>query len=207
MHLRFVWQAWHLVTSTSTLCGRRGTYDTQLALVMRLVPADAVSFCVAGVALGDMHFRFVWQAWHLVTSTSTLCGRRGAYGTQLALVTRLVPADAASFCVAGVALGDMHLRFVWQAWHLVTSTFTLCGRCGTYGTQLALVTRLVPADAASFCVGGVALGDMDLRLCGRHGTYGTQLALVARLVPADAASFCVAGVALGDLDLRFVWQA
>ena len=28
--------------------------------------------------------------------------------------------DAAAFCVAGVALGDMDLHFASQAWHLVT---------------------------------------------------------------------------------------
>ena len=52
------------------------------------------SFGVAGVALGDIYLHFAWQAWqawHLVTSTFTLCGRRGTYGTGLALVARLVP--------------------------------------------------------------------------------------------------------------------
>ena len=39
---------------------------------------------------------------------------------------------------AGVALGDLHLRF---AWHLATSTFVSRGRRGTYGTGLALVAR------------------------------------------------------------------
>ena len=29
--------------------------------------------------------------------------------------------DAAAFCMAGVALGDMDLHFAWQAWHVVTS--------------------------------------------------------------------------------------
>ena len=49
---------------------------------------DAAAFCVAGVALGDSHFRFAWQAWHKLTSTVVLrgtvvClrGRRGTYGT------------------------------------------------------------------------------------------------------------------------------
>ena len=71
-------------------------------------------------------------------------------------------------CVAGVALGDIHLRLAWQAWHLwhragsggalgapwspvaprhfawqawhsATSTFVLRGRRGTYVTGLALV--------------------------------------------------------------------
>ena len=46
----------------------------------------------------------------------------------------LAARDAAALCVAGVAgvaigdidlrfaLGDIHLRFAWQAWHLATST-------------------------------------------------------------------------------------
>jgi len=91
---------------------------------------------MAGVALGDIHLRFAWQAWHLVTSTFVLRGRRGTYGTGLALVSRLstlgrawahlVAGDAAVLCVAGrMALGDIQLRFAWQAWHLVTSTFVL----------------------------------------------------------------------------------
>ena len=123
----------------------------------------AVAFCVASVALRDIHLLFVWQAWHLTTSIVTLRGRRGTYGTGLALVARLVMRwrrGAAAFCVAGVALGDIHpslcvagvalmalgwlwwrawspggavapRRFAWQAWHFVTSTFTLCGRRGT----------------------------------------------------------------------------
>ena len=44
-----------------------------------------------GVALGDIHLHFAWQVWHLATSTSTLRGRRGTYGTGLALVAGLVP--------------------------------------------------------------------------------------------------------------------
>ena len=41
---------------------------------------------------------------------------------------------AAPLCVAGVALGDMHLDITWQAWHNLTSTVVLRGRRGTYGT-------------------------------------------------------------------------
>ena len=66
-------------------------------------------------------------------------------------------------------LGDIHLRFAWQAWHLATSTFVLRGRRGTYGTGLALVARLgglvAARDAAALCVAGVALGDIHLWLC------------------------------------------
>ena len=76
---------------------------------------------MAGVALGDIDLRrFAWQAWHLVTSTFTLRGRRGTYGTGLALGAVV----AAALCVAGVALGDIDLRFAWQAWRLATLTFT-----------------------------------------------------------------------------------
>jgi len=42
-------------------------------------------------------------------------------------------------CFFGVPLGDIDFHFVWQAWHLATSTFTLCGRRGTCGTGLLLV--------------------------------------------------------------------
>ena len=58
-----------------------------------------------------------------------------------------VPVDAvvaAAVGVGGVALGDVDLHFAWQAWRLVTSTCTLCGRSGTSGTALALVARLGP---------------------------------------------------------------
>ena len=44
--------------------------------------------------------------------------------------TGLVAGDAAALCVAGVALDNIHLRFTWQAWHLVTSTFVLLGGRG-----------------------------------------------------------------------------
>ena len=51
-----------------------------------------------------------------------------------ALGPGLVARDAAALCVAGVALGDIHLCFTWQAWHSLTSTVVLPGRRGTHGT-------------------------------------------------------------------------
>ena len=116
--------------SPHTVRGRRGTFGHGLAL------------CVAGVALGDMDCHFAWQAWHLVTWTVTLRGRRGrrgTYGTGLELMTRWGP--------AGLRLVAAH--FAWQAWHLVTWTVTLRGRRGTVSHGLSL------------CVAGVALSDMD----------------------------------------------
>ena len=41
----------------------------------------AAPLCVAGVAQPDIHLRFTWQAWHDLTSTVVLRGRRGTYGT------------------------------------------------------------------------------------------------------------------------------
>ena len=98
---------------------------------------DAAALCVAGVAQPDIHLRFAWQAWHNLTSTFVLRGRRGTHGTGWRAWTGLVARDArdaAALCVAGVALGDIHVRFAWQAWHNLTSTFVLRGRRGTHGT-------------------------------------------------------------------------
>ena len=208
----FAWQAWHLVTSTFVSRGRRGTWRHPSSFCVAGValmalgwlwwrawsPLVAVgrrwrrgtlrgrrgtwwhppSFHVAGVALGDIHLRFAWQAWHLWH----WAGSGGALGRRW---SPLVAGDAAALCMASVALGDIHLCFAWQAWHLETSTFVLRSRRGTYGTGLALVARLV------------AVGRRWRRgtLRGRRGTWW------------HPPSFHVAGVALGDIHLRFAWQS
>ena len=91
-------------------------------------------------SLATATFSFAWQAWHLATSTVHSAwqawhlwhwtGSGGALGSPVGAVV------AAAVCVAGVALGDIDRHFAWQAWHLVTSTVTLRGRRGTYGTDL-----------------------------------------------------------------------
>ena len=201
----FVWQAWHLGTSTFILRGRRGTYGTGLALVARLGGLSR-RWCCGGTLRGRRGTwshppSFAWQAWHLVTSTVILRGRRGTW--------RHPP----SSCVAGAALGDIHLRFTWhawhlwhwassggalgrawspvtprnfawQAWHLATSTFILRGR---------RTWRHPP----SFHVAGVAL--MALGWLWWRAWAG--------LVAGDAVALCVAGVALGDIHLHLAWQA
>ena len=108
------------------------------------------------MALGDIHLHFAWQAWHSATATFLLCGRRGTYGTGLALWRawsllgrHWSRGDAVAVCVVGVALGDIHLHFAWQAWHLATFTCTLRGKRGTWRHR------------PSFGVAGVALGDIQ----------------------------------------------
>ena len=137
-----------------------------------LVAGDAAAFCVASVANGDIHLRFTGQAWHLATTTFVLRGRRGTYGTGLALVARLGP-----------FWSSVTRYFAWQAWHLGTSTFVSRGR----------------------------LRDNHFRFAWQAGHLwhwaGSDSALGAVLVAGDAAALCVAGVALGDIHLRFAWQA
>ena len=158
--LNFASQAWHLVTWTCTLRGRRGTYGTGLALVARLVPVGAAALCVAGVALGDMDR-----------------GRRGTWWHR------------PSLCVAGVALGDMDLHFASQAWHLVTSTFTLRRRRGTWWHGRAL------------CVAGVALMALGWLW------WRAWFPWAPRLFAWQAWHLATWTVALGDIDLHFASQA
>ena len=86
---------------------------------------------MAGVALGDIHLRFAWQAWHLWHCVARLDG--------------LVASDAAALCVAGVALMAIYIRFAWQAWHGGAALFLSGGRRGAW------------SHASSFAVAGVAV--------------------------------------------------
>ena len=183
----FAWQAWHNLTSTFVLRGRRGTnshlpsFSVASVALMALGGAlgcglgarDAAAFCVAGVAQPYIHLRFTWQAWHSwhwvarlgvvwarvtprhfawqawhnLTSTFISRGRCGTNshlpscrvaGVALmalggALGCGLGARDAAAFCVAGVTQPYIHLRFTWQAWHKLASTFVSRGKRGPHG--------------------------------------------------------------------------
>ena len=59
-----------------------------------MTPVTPRHFCVAGVALGDIHFGSAWQAWHNLTSTVVLRGRRGTDGTGWRAWTGLGARDA-----------------------------------------------------------------------------------------------------------------
>ena len=152
----FAWQAWHKLTSTVVLRGRRGTDGTGWRAWTGLGACDAAALCVAGVAQTHTYCRFAWQAWHKLTSTVVLRGRRGTDGTGWRAWTGLGARDAAALCVAGKAQPDIHLHFTWQAWHNLTSTFVSRGRRGTHGTGWRAWTGLGACDAAALCVAGVA---------------------------------------------------
>ena len=115
IHLRFAWQAWHLWH----WAGSGG------ALGRAWSPVSPPNFA--------------WQAWHLETSTFVSLGRHGTWWHPL------------SFCVAGVALRDIHLRFAWQSWHLATSAFVSRGRRGTYGIGLAVYIFLSSNELFVLC--------------------------------------------------------
>ena len=176
------------------------------------------------MALWNIYLRFTWQAWYFETLTFVSRGRRGTYGTGLALVARLVSYGAVT-----------PRPFVWQAWHFVTFAFTLRGRPDTYDTGLGLVARLVTHgavtarpfawqtwhfvssaftlrgrydtmwDPPSLCVVDMALDNMDYYFAwqvwyvwhwvGSGGALGQPWR-------RDAAAFCVAGIALRDISLR-----
>ena len=180
----FAWQAWHSwhwvarldwlgrpwrPGRRGTLRGRRGTHGTGWRAWTGLVARDArdaAALCVAGVAQTHIHRRFAWQAWHNLTSTVVLRGRRGTHGTGWRAWTGLVARDArdaAALCVAGVAQTHIHRRFAWQARHNLTSTVVLRGRRDTHGTGWRAWTGLVARDAAALCVAGVAQPDIHLR--------------------------------------------
>ena len=120
----------HIHTQTHTHTSH--THNTHTPTHTHNTHTQTAAFCVAGVALGDIHFRYAWQK---VTSTVVLCGRRGTDGTGWRAWTGL-----------GAAVTPRHSA--WQAWHLVTSTLISRSRRGT--------TSHLP----SFCVAGV--GQMAL---------------------------------------------
>ena len=133
--------AWHLVTSDWLRWPARAAVDAVVAAAV----------CVAGVALGDIHRPFAWQAWHLVTSTVTLAWQARHFW---------------DWTGSGGALGPQWTRwspppFAWQAWHLVTPIVPLRGRRGTSGTRLAPVARS----------GRSGRGCRRRRLRGRRGTW------------------------------------
>ena len=198
----------HSLTSTVVLRGRRGTHGTVWRAWSGFVARGAAALCVAGVALGDIHLRFTWQAWHTT---------------------------------------HIHRRFAWQAWHswyCVARLVRICrpgrrgtlrGRRGTWWHPPSFHVAGVAHNShpSSFCVAGVALmvlrGALGPDLspgAPRHFAWQAWHLVTSAFVSrgrrgtnSHPPSFCVAGVALMVLcgalgpDLspgaprHFAWQA
>ena len=195
IHLRFAWQAWHSwqwVARLGLVWARPGRAWRRAILRGRRGPTNShpPSFRVAGVVQTHIHLRFAWQAWHSwqwVARLGLVWARPGrAWRRAILRGRRGTNSHPPSFRVAGVAQTHIHLRFAWQVWHKLTSTFASRGKRGTISHPQA------------FCVAGVALWQWVARL-----GSGLGRALVAR----DAAPFCVAGVAQTHIYHRFAWQA
>ena len=155
IHLRFAWQAWYLWH----WAGYGG------ALGRALAARGATPLRMAGVALGDIGVPCAWQAWHLVTSTFTLRGRRVTYGTGLALLARLgALCRGAPRHFAWQGRRGIDVPFAWQAWHLVTSTFTLVLRWRAWARFCRPGRRAVARQAWH-------LVTLTFHLRGRRGTW------------------------------------
>ena len=124
------------------------------------------SFCVAGVALAALGWLW-WRAWaRLVAGDAAVsCMAGKALGDIHLRVTWQAWTSTSSIHVAGVALGDIYLRFAWRVWHLVRSTLALRGRRGTCGA----VARLVAGDAVAWQAWHLATSTFVAR--GRRGTW------------------------------------
>ena len=145
-------QAWHLATSTFVSRGRRGAWGHPLSFgvanvallalgwvwwrAWSLLVAVSRPFCrgtLRGRRAPWRHPSFHVRTWRHAPSFDVA----GAVLLALGWVwwrawSLLVARDAAALCVAGAVLGDIHLRFTWQASTLVTFTFVLRGRRGTF---------------------------------------------------------------------------
>ena len=156
------WRAWVWFGRAGILRGRRGTTLHPPSLHVAGVAQTRIYHRFTWQAWHSWHWvarlglvwarvtprHFAWQVWHNLTSTFVSRGRRGTNshlpsfsvaGVALmalggALGSGLGARDAAAFCVAGVAQTRIYLRFTWQAWHNLTSTFVSRGRRGTHGT-------------------------------------------------------------------------
>jgi len=93
---------------------KQASQRTQLSINQKTAQHPQVVLVAAASRLA-LGIYLPWQTWHSLTSIFTLRGRRDTYGIRRTLVAKLVPMGAAASCVAGLALGDFHLRFVWQA--------------------------------------------------------------------------------------------
>ena len=205
IHLDFTWQAWHNLTSTVVLRGRRGTDGTGWRAW--------TGFHVAGVAQPHIYRRFAWQAWdrwHWVARLDWFRRRRDARdAAPLLRGRRGTWWHPPWFHVAGVAQPHIYRRFAWQAWdrwHWVArldwfrrrrdardAAPLLRGRRGTWWHLPWF--HVAGVAQPHLCVAGVAQPHIHLRFAWQAWQNSRP------------PSFCVAGVAQTHIYRRFAWQA
>ena len=115
---------------------------------------------MADVAQTHIHPPFTWQAWHNLTSTVVLRGRRGTYGTGW----RAWTARDAAPLLRGRRGTNTHIHRpftwqAWQAWHNLTSTIVVAG-----------VPLMVLGGALGLGLGARDAPDAAPLLRGRRGT-------------------------------------
>ena len=129
--------------------------------------------------------------------------------------------------MGGVAQSHIHLRFAWQAWHNLTSTFVSRGRSGTISHPLSFRVAGVALMALRGALGS-GLGAPWSRVTPRHFAWqawhnltstfvstwqvwhnltSTFVSRGRRSIILHPLSFRVAGVAQSYIHLRFAWQA
>ena len=138
---------------------------------------DIYLYFVAGVTLGNIDFHFVWQVWRLWHWAGSgdapgSCGRRVFVWQAWHLAT-------STFTFA--ALGDIDLHFVLQVWHLWHWAGSGVPRLFVWQAALGDI------DLHFVWQSWHAFGDIGLHFVWQGGAYGTGLALVARLCPVVAA--------------------
>ena len=156
----FAWQACHLVTSTVVSRGRHGTYGTlahatpaHTIFVTQLCHAPSVTHTHIFVTHHLSHTSLSHTIFHTPSLSHTIFHIRTSlshtiFPTHLCHTPSFTPLCHAPFFP--LALGDIHLHFAWQAWHLVTSTFVLHCKCGACGT-LAHATLAHTIFHTQFC--------------------------------------------------------
>eukprot|EP00435_Cladocopium_sp_Y103_P051706 s307_g16.t1 len=117
--------------------------------------ADAVALMESVISIGRAHAGMApvisvqpaspQSSAHGSSSSSSV---RGTYGTQWCAWVRLVRCDTAAFRVAGVALGDINLRFVWDC--ASSTAMHFAAQC--YRTDIArlLLAAWACPDACDF---------------------------------------------------------
>ena len=161
---RFVWQAWHLVTLD--------VFQPECVCVCAR-PSWQKSCRVYGESHQNVSFstcqkmcscRFVWQAWRLVTLDVFQLEWRPSWQKSCRVYAGKPPKRVfldvsedvlMSFCVAGVALGDIGCVSAGMATVVAEKLSCLCGKL-----QKRVFLDVSEDVLMSFCVAGVALGDI-----------------------------------------------